>query len=132
MQKIEKTNEEWKEELDSETFRVTREKGTEMPGTGKYYNHKEDGTYICSNCGIELYSSEAKHDSTSGWPDFDDPVAKENIELVPDNSHGMSRIEVKCSHCDAHLGHLFDDHRKETGKSYCINSCSLDFKESDK
>ena len=133
MDKIEKTNEEWRGELDSETYRVTREKGTEAPGTGKYYDHKEDGDYTCSNCGSVLFSSEAKFDSGSGWPSFDDPVAKENIKLIQDSSHGMERTEVVCSRCDAHLGHVFVDGPKETtGKRYCINSCSLSFKEQEK
>jgi len=133
MEKIEKTDDEWKKELDSETYRVTREKGTERPGTGKYYHHKEDGSYACSNCGIELFSSSAKFDSGSGWPSFDDPVAKENIKLITDSSIGMDRTEVLCSKCDAHLGHVFEDGpKKTTGKRYCINSVSLSFKEKEK
>jgi methionine-R-sulfoxide reductase len=133
MDKIQKTDEDWKKELDEEVYRITREKGTEMPGTGKYYHHKEDGSYICSNCEIELFSSNAKFDSGSGWPSFDDPVAKDNIKLITDSSHGINRTEVVCARCDAHLGHVFDDGpKKTTGKRYCINSCLLSFKENKK
>lgn len=102
---------------------------TDMPFTGKYYKHDEDGSYHCIQCGTELFSSQAKYNSGSGWPSFDDPVAKENLKLIPDDSFNMHRIEVQCGSCGAHLGHVFEDGPKETtGKRYCINSSALDFK----
>lgn len=125
-EKVIKTNEEWKKELPSDVYHVTREKGTEIPFTGKYWNTHEEGTYKCSNCGAALFSSSAKFDSGTGWPSFDRPTDKNNIEHVKDKSHGMNRMEVVCARCGAHLGHVFDDGPKETtGKRYCINSCSL-------
>lgn len=133
MKKVEKTAKEWQKELDPEVFEVTRNRGTEAPFSGKYYKHDKKGTYNCSNCGPELFSSDAKFDSKTGWPSFDDPVAKENVELKPDYSHGMIRTEAVCARCDAHLGHVFDDGPKETTcKRFCINSTSLDFKENKK
>lgn len=127
MDKIEKTNEEWKKVLDEETYNVTRQGGTETPFTGKYNATKEKGMYKCSNCGLELFSSETKFDSGTGWPSFTDPANKENVELVPDDRAGMRRIEVRCKRCGAHLGHVFDDGPKDKGgKRFCINSCALD------
>jgi len=123
----------WKEKLTPEQYAVLREKGTEAPGTGKYYNNHESGMYECAACGHELFSSEAKFDLSkfdpnSGWPSFDQPVNRENVELVEDTSHGMLRTEVICKNCGSHLGHLFEDGPPETtGEHYCINSCALNF-----
>ncbi len=123
--KMYKTNEQWKKELTPEQYRVTREKGTEMPYIGKYWATFEEGIYKCSNCGAELFPSRTKYDAHCGWPSFYDPVNKENVELSPDSSHGMQRTEVTCSRCGAHLGHVFDDEAQRTGKYYCINSVAL-------
>jgi peptide-methionine (R)-S-oxide reductase len=130
MEKINKTKEEWQRELDAETYKVTREGGTEAPFTGALVNEKRAGMYACSNCGLELFSSTTKFDSGTGWPSFDDPVNLEHVELHEDTTLGMSRTEVLCARCGAHLGHVFDDGPKETtGKRFCINSCSLSFNE---
>lgn len=127
------TNEDWKNKLDPLTYHVTREKGTEPAFSGKYVDNKEAGKYMCSNCGIELFASDTKFDSGSGWPSFYKPAAEDNVELKPDDSLGMHRTEVVCKNCGAHLGHLFDDAPDQpTGQRYCINSCALDFKEGDK
>ncbi len=112
-------------ELDSETYHITREKGTEPAFTGKYWNEHSKGMYKCSSCEAELFSSNAKFDSGTGWPSFTEPVNKENIELREDKSHGMSRVEVLCKRCGAHLGHVFDDGPDPTCKRFCINSASL-------
>ena len=119
---------EWKEKLTDEQYHILREKGTEMPFTGKFVNHKEKGTYTCAACKNELFSSDAKFDSGTGWPSFDEPKNLENIELKKDFSHGMMRTEVMCKRCKGHLGHVFNDGPTSSGKRFCINSCSLNFK----
>lgn len=118
----------WKKVLTAEQYRILRKKGTEPPFTGKYLENKEDGTYVCAACGNPLFSSKTKFDSGSGWPSFWEAIENENIELKSDSSFGMNRIEVLCSICGGHLGHVFDDGPKPTVKRFCINSASLDFK----
>lgn len=130
MQKITKSNEEWKNELDDETYHVTREKGTEAPFTGKYYLNHDDGIYKCSNCGLEVFRSDEKYDSGSGWPSFWKPLAEDRVEFNEDNEFGMKRTEVVCARCGAHLGHVFDDGptgEGQTGQRFCMNSVSLNF-----
>lgn len=117
----------WKKKLSKDQYKILREKGTEKPFTGKLLHNKEKGLYLCAACGNKLFSSETKFDSGSGWPSFWDVVEKENIIEKNDNSYGMQRIEITCSKCGGHLGHLFDDGPKPTGKRYCINSLSLKF-----
>lgn len=117
---------EWKKKLTPEQYHVLREKGTELPFTGKFLLNKEKGIYVCAACGAELFSSDTKFESHCGWPSFYE--AKGNITLKKDTSHGMTRTEVLCKKCGGHLGHLFDDGPKPTGKRFCINSLSLDFK----
>ncbi len=130
MQKINKTNEDWKKELNPEVYKVTREKGTEIPFTGRYHNEKSKGVYRCSNCGLELFSSDTKFDSGTGWPSFTESVNQENIELKEDLSQGMSRVEVVCRRCGAHLGHVFKDGPGPTCDRFCINSASLNLEKS--
>jgi peptide-methionine (R)-S-oxide reductase len=118
-------NDKIKKELTEEEYRVMREKGTEAPYSGIYLNTKDEGVYVCKICGSELFSSDSKFDSGTGWPSFDEPKNLENISLEIDESFGMTRTEVKCKKCGSHLGHVFDDGPTKTGKRYCINSVCL-------
>jgi peptide-methionine (R)-S-oxide reductase len=123
---IQKTDEQWREELTPEQYEVLRKGGTERAFTGEYWNAHEDGVYRCAGCGAELFDSGTKFDSGTGWPSFTEPANLEHVELRPDNSLFMRRTEVVCKHCEAHLGHVFDDGPpEEGGKRYCINGCAL-------
>ncbi len=124
---MEKSNEDWKKKLSKEEYHILREKGTEAAFTGKYSNSKEKGTYVCAGCGKELFSSSNKFDSGTGWPSFYKPIKEENIETKSDISRDMERVEVLCKECGGHLGHVFDDGPKPTGKRFCINSRALKF-----
>jgi peptide-methionine (R)-S-oxide reductase len=127
---VQKTEQEWRELLGPERYRILREAGTEAPFTGKLLQLKDDGTYICGACGQELFTADAKFDSHCGWPSFTHPEEQENVRLLDDYSHGMQRIEVRCKRCDSHLGHVFDDGPGPRGTRYCINSASIDFEPS--
>ena len=123
-----KTDAEWKQLLPPEQYAVTRQKGTERAFTGTYYHHAEEGTYLCACCGAELFRSEAKYESGSGWPSFWQPVDGGAIAESADGTFSMARTEITCSRCDAHLGHVFDDGPRPSGLRYCVNSLSLGFR----
>lgn len=124
-EKIQKTEEEWKRELSAEQYHVLREKGTERPFTGRYAHSKDPGIYKCAGCGQELFLSDTKYESGSGWPSFYQPAQEGVVEEHADNTYGMRRVEVTCSRCGGHLGHVFPDGPNPTGTRYCINSASL-------
>ena len=125
--KVDISNEEWKKILPSDVYNIAREKGTERAFTGKFWDHKEGGTYYCAACGNPLFNSNGKFDSNCGWPSFFEPISKGSIIYAPDNTYGMKRTEVMCGKCKAHLGHVFEDGPPPTGLRYCINGVVLDF-----
>ncbi len=128
MDKLNLTDDEWRERLNQEQYHVLREAGTERAFTGAYANLKADGVYLCAGCGTELFDAATKYDSGSGWPSFTEPARDEAVEEHIDSSHGMRRVEVRCARCDGHLGHVFPDGPTENGLRYCINSASMEFK----
>ncbi len=125
MEKVKKSEEEWRRELTPEQYRVMREKGTERPFSGEYEHAKDPGTYVCASCGNPLFSSDTKYDSGSGWPSFYRPLSEGSVATESDNSHFMERTEVLCNRCGGHLGHVFDDGPAPTGQRYCMNSVAL-------
>jgi peptide-methionine (R)-S-oxide reductase len=126
MEKVLKTEQEWREQLAPDQYAVLRQAATEPPFAGKFVNTKDDGVYTCAGCGAELFDAGTKFESGSGWPSFTDPANAENVELRTDTSHGMVRTEVVCARCGGHLGHVFDDGPGPSGQRFCINSCALD------
>lgn len=131
MTKIDKTDAEWREQLTPEQYRVLRKGGTETPFSGDLLDTKSEGQFLCAACGEPLFASDSKYDSGSGWPSFTAPVADKNVSEIRDQSHGMTRTEVRCARCEGHLGHVFPDGPGPEGLRYCINSASLDFRKSD-
>ena len=130
-EKVVKSDQEWRQLLDADQYEVLRQAATEPPWAGKYVSEKGDGVYRCAGCGNELFSSETKFESGSGWPSFYEPKIADAVELIEDRSHGMVRIEVRCRRCGSHLGHVFPDGPAPTGQRYCMNSLALDFDKQD-